>query len=222
MSNPLVSCLMPTANRRQYVPLAVAMFLAQDYGPRELIVLDDGRDPVADVIPRDPRIRYRYVCGGHSLGEKRNNSCRLARGEILVHWDDDDWSAPWRLSYQVGELQETAADVCGLDRLRFYDEERDLAWIYQYQESRTPWLAGNTLCYKRQLWEKHPFPDITIGEDSVWIAEAVGARVLPLVRDDFFVARVHAGNTSPKETDSWETADPSRMQSWLERALSGC
>jgi hypothetical protein len=38
-----------------------------------------------------------------------------------------------------------------------------------------------------------------------------GRRVLPLARDDFFVARVHAGNTSPKETDWWEPADPSRV-----------
>jgi hypothetical protein len=41
-----------------------------------------------------------------------------------------------------------------------------------------------------------------------------GRRVLPLARDDFFVARVHAGNTSPKETDWWEPADPSRVRSW--------
>ena len=46
MTRSLVSCLMPTADRRRYVPGAIASFLAQDYEPRELIVLDDGQDSV--------------------------------------------------------------------------------------------------------------------------------------------------------------------------------
>ena len=217
MSEPLVSCLMPTADRRRYVPLALATFLEQDYGPRELIVLDDGHDPIADLIPPDPRIRYLYLRAGRSLGEKRNEACRLARGDILVHWDDDDWSAPWRVSYQVAELQRHAADVCGLDRLWFYDPDRDLAWRFRYPAGRTPWLAGSTLCFRRHLWERRPFPNLSVGEDTLWIAEAVGARVLPLARDDFFVARVHEHNTCPKETDGfwWARADPSRLRDWL-------
>ena len=71
---------MPTADRRRYVPGAVASFLAQDYEPRELVILDDGQDAVDDLIPADPRIRYVRVPNGKSLGEKRNEACRLARG----------------------------------------------------------------------------------------------------------------------------------------------
>ena len=217
MSDPLVSCLMPTADRRRYVPLALATFLEQDYPSRELVVLDDGHDPIIDLIPPDPRIRYLYVRGGRSLGEKRNEACRRAHGEILVHWDDDDWSAPWRLSYQVGELQRHAADVCGLNRLWFYEPDGDRAWHFRYPDSRTPWLAGSTLCFRRRVWERRPFPHVAVGEDTVWIAEAIGVRVLPLTRDDFFVARVHAENTCPKETDGfwWAPTDPARVRSWL-------
>ena len=44
---PLVSCIMPTANRARFVPQAIACFLAQDFTGRELVVLDgwDARDP---------------------------------------------------------------------------------------------------------------------------------------------------------------------------------
>ena len=31
---PLVSCIMPTANRRRFVPEAIRLFLAQDYAAR--------------------------------------------------------------------------------------------------------------------------------------------------------------------------------------------
>jgi glycosyltransferase involved in cell wall biosynthesis len=201
MTGPLVSCLMPTADRRRCVPLAVETFLRQDYAARELVVLDDGVDPISDELPSDPRIRYVRTARWPTLGEKRNETCRLARGEIFVHWDDDDWSAPWRLSYQVRELQTHAADICGLDRLWFYDPQRDLAWLYEYRGGRAPWVAGSTLCYRRRVWERQPFPDLTEGEDTLWIESAVGARVLPLERRDFFIARVHQANTSPKDTD---------------------
>ena len=43
----LVSCIMPTASRRRFVPLAIRYFLSQDYPNKELLILDDGDDSVA-------------------------------------------------------------------------------------------------------------------------------------------------------------------------------
>lgn len=100
----LTSCIMPTHDRRAFVPQAVGYFLRQDYIGRELIVVDDGTDPVQDLMPDDARIRYLRLEGKHTLGAKRNLACRESRGEVIVHWDDDDWMAPWRLSYQVENL----------------------------------------------------------------------------------------------------------------------
>src|SRR5215510_13594705 len=111
---PLVTCTMPTAGRRQLVPLAIRYFLAQEYLNKELIILDDGVDSVVDLVPNDSRIRYEYRHEKAALGAKRNALCQEAAGEIIVHWDDDDWMAPWRLSYQVSKLIETDADLCGL------------------------------------------------------------------------------------------------------------
>src|SRR5262245_31513629 len=102
---PLVSCIMPTRDRRGLVPQAVACFLAQDYPHRELVVVDDGAAPIADLLPCDPRVRYFAVSGPPaSTGAKRNLACGWAKGELVAHWDDDDWCAPWRLSYQIGAL----------------------------------------------------------------------------------------------------------------------
>ena len=197
---PLVSCIMPTADRRPYVAEAVAAFLAQDYGRRELIVLDDGHDPVADLMPADPRVRYQRIARGQSLGCKRNQACALAQGELIAHWDDDDWHAHWRLSLQVRALLEAGAELCGLDRLWFYEPQSRQAWQYRHPGGTPRWVAGGTLCYRRSLWERLRFPDVSVGEDTRFVRAAATARVLALPRDDFYVARVHAGNTSPKHT----------------------
>lgn len=214
MTGPLVTCLMPTAGRRPHVPHAIESFLAQDHGPRELVIVDDGHDAVADLVPHDERIRYVRVAAGRSLGAKRNLGCQLARGEIIVHWDDDDWSVPWRLSYQLQALAGQAADICGLDRLWFFDAQRELAWHYRYPRARTPWLAGSSLCFRRSVWLRHRFPDVTIGEDTGWVAGAIGTRVLVHERDDFLVARVHRGNTASKQPVApwWRSVDPQRVR----------
>src|ERR1044071_5568655 len=121
MTTPLVSCIMPTADRREFVGRAVGYFLRQDYEPKELIVVDDGEDAVGDLMPRDARVRYVRAEGKLTVGAKRNLACEQARGEVIAHWDDDDWHAPRRLSYQVGELLESGAEVCGIRELLFYE-----------------------------------------------------------------------------------------------------
>ena len=51
---PLISCIMPTCNRRSFVPRAIRQFLAQDYVRKELLILDDGSDPIAELVRREP------------------------------------------------------------------------------------------------------------------------------------------------------------------------
>ena len=197
-SAPLVSCLMPTADRRRFVAQSIACFLRQDYPARELIVLDDGRDRVADLIPPDPRIRYVPLDEKLILGDKRNRACELARGEILVHWDDDDWHAPSRLSYQVAELQRHGAAICGTGKILYFEPSTRRSWLYEYPTTRRPWISG--LCYRKELWRGNRFTRVQAGEDTrfVWNPRVGAPLVLPDHR--FFVGVVHDGNTSHKRT----------------------
>ena len=199
---PLVSCIMPTYNRRLFFSRAVEYFLRQDYPERELIIVDDGTDPVSDLVPIDPRIRYLRQDRKCSLGAKRNLACEKANGDIIAHWDDDDWIAPWRLSYQVKSLLQEKADICGLNRLLFYDPVWDRAWQYIYHGGK--WLAGGTFCYQKFFWKRNHFPSIDVGEDSRFIWKSRPEKILALRDINFYVALVHAGNTSTKRTgDRW-------------------
>lgn len=201
IAQPLVSCIMPTADRRLFVRQAILYFLRQDYANRELLILDDGVDAVADLVPADHRIRYVRLTGRRSVGAKRNIACELARGEIIAHWDDDDWMAGWRLSYQVGELlRHPPMTLCGLSRLLFQDPVAGRAWEYVYPASQRPWVCGNSLCYRKSLWEQHRFPDMNDGEDTAFVQHLKNAIVVALPNNTFYVATVHAHNTSRKRT----------------------
>jgi glycosyltransferase involved in cell wall biosynthesis len=197
---PLVSCIMPTRDRRPFVGRAVAQFLAQDYPNLELVVVDDGADPIADLLPADPRVRLLRPDRRLSVGAKRNLACEAAAGDVVVHWDDDDWMAPWRVSYQVGELDARNAQVCGLARLYFYDEGSGGAWEYVYPPNVRGWVAGGTLCYRRDVWRRHRFPDVNEGEDTRFVWTLRGVALLALEDPRFYVATIHRGNTSRKRT----------------------
>ncbi|MBV7339360.1 glycosyltransferase [Chloroflexi bacterium TSY] len=196
---PLVSCIMPTYNRRSFIPQAIDQFLRQDYPHKELIVLDDGTDSVADLMPDDVRIRYRRLEQTLSIGAKRNLCCKMAGGEIVVHWDDDDWMADWRLSYQVEQLLATKADICGTNRLLFFEPQTEQAWEYVYPASERLWVAGGTLCYTKAFWQINPFPDKHTGEDTQFVWANPQANIKVLDDHHFYIAQIHSQNTCHKQ-----------------------
>lgn len=200
-AGPLVSCIMPTANRRGFVPNAIRFFLRQDYLNRELIIVDDGSDPVSDLVPNDPRIRYIRTEERRTMGAKHNLACEHARGEIIVHWDDDDWYSEWRLSYQVAELlKHPPMTLTGLSRLLFYSPSDHRAWEYVYPNLQRPWVCGSTFCYRKEFWVRHRFPDRNEGADTVFVWGLTDAGVVSLPDHRWLVGIVHSGNTSPKRT----------------------
>lgn len=197
---PLVSCIMPTHNRRRFVPHAICYFLRQDYPSRELIIVDDGTDAIADLVPADDRIRYVRLERRISLGAKRNLACERAAGPLIANWDDDDWHAPRRLSCQVDAMLCSGAELCGVATLLFLDLRNGRAFRYAYPSGQQPWLAGGTLLYRREFWRGHPYPDIHQGEDSRFVWNAQPRQMFALDDVGFYVGIIHDHNASPKPT----------------------
>lgn len=203
---PRVSCIMPTSDRRRFVPRAIRHFLRQRYPDAELIIVDDGRHPVKDLVPTHERIRYIGLSERMPLGHKRNLACEAASGDILLHWDDDDWMGPQWISLQVSTLEGTGADVCGLSRPLFYEPALRRAFRYEYPVGARPWVHGGTLCYTRELWRRNPFPAITQGEDVAFLWSAQRKRVVAHEHFHEYVAHLHAQNTSarPRPGSYWK------------------
>ena len=84
------------------------------------------------------------------MGAKHNQGCILARGEIIAHWDDDDWFAERRLSYQVSELlKQPRMTLTGFSRVFFYSPNADRAW-----EKRLPACAASLGLRQHVLLQK--------------------------------------------------------------------
>ncbi len=217
---PLVSCIMPTRDRPAFLQRALALYLDQEYPNRELIVVDDGAAKVGHLLTGH-RIVYLPLSRPASIGAKRNIACEAARGEIIVHLDDDDWYAANWLAMQVEHLLAARAEVTGLDTLFFYDSGRGEAWRYRYPVSGCPpsWVHGATLCYRKECWRHLPFPDIDVGEDCAFLWRRRAAGIVPHGGIEGYIGHIHAGNASPKQTGDacWaKITDPARVQRFAE------
>jgi len=210
--DPLVSCIMPTCNRRAFLPAALACFAAQDYPNLELIVVDDGADSIADLLPPDPRIRYFRLDGKRNTGAKRNFACEQARGSFIAHWDDDDWYAPARIRTQIDAMRATHWQVSGSATMYYLHHDRDQAFRYTYRGSGRAWLGA--LLYTRAAWERHRFDEIQIGEDVRFLARIPCADRLDLNDPALTIGSIHAHNTSPKVTSGayWSAESPEKIR----------
>jgi glycosyltransferase involved in cell wall biosynthesis len=196
-----VTCLCLTKNRRQWLPKAIHCYQAQTYPNRELLILADGED-VRDLVPvDDSSVRLIHIDQSLEIGEKRNFGCARAAGDVIAHWDDDDYSAPGRLSDQIARMQQTGKAVTGYNRMRFLD---GAVW---WQYAGIPLYGiGTSLCYRKDWWATHNFRRKQIGEDNDFCDAARNAAQLSAAdAGELMYATIHPGNTSPRnKADNWK------------------
>lgn len=163
-TRPFVSVLTPTYNRRKFIPAAIACFKAQTYPQdrMEWIILDDGTDKVGDLFAASGLKNVRYVAlpDGEKLpiGAKRNRINKLAKGDIVVCWDDDDYYFPDRVRQAVLRLQgQKAAQVVGSTEIYMYFPDRDQIWSAgPYNPNHA---TNGTVAYWRSYFKTHKYDD---------------------------------------------------------------
>lgn len=101
-AGPSVSVLMPTFNRRRWLPRAIESVVAQSYPQFEAIVVNDGGECVEDVVQQFADERLVYVelpRGGKS--KALNVAAGMATGDLICYLDDDDIYYPCHLETLV-------------------------------------------------------------------------------------------------------------------------
>ena len=226
---PLVSCIMPTTcDRRPFLQQAIKYFQRQTYPNLELVILCDGEDDMSDLVPSgDERIHYSYLGRDRrTLGAKLNLGCERAKGELIAHWDDDDWSHPDRLGFQVSALLAEGAEICGISQLLFFEIANGETWLCRIPALLHPSLFhclsfGATHLYRRSYWSKSPFPDVTLDEEIAFTSAAGRQDHSVLVSDyRLYVAMIHNSNTTDNsEKSSYWTPWPGNIREIMGKDL---
>lgn len=112
--NPVISVIIPTYNRAQWLQQSISSALEQTYGNIEIIVIDDGStDNTKELLANLKSHGIRYI--GHSTNRgaaaSRNTGIRAARGEFIAFLDDDDEWLPSKLKKQLDKFSTSSATV---------------------------------------------------------------------------------------------------------------
>jgi glycosyltransferase involved in cell wall biosynthesis len=104
-AEPLVSVIIPTYKRAEFLDRAIESALAQSYRPVEVIVVEDGSHDAEAVVSRyGDRVRYIWQ-ENQGAAVARNTGAAVAYGSWLAMLDDDDVWFPEKLDRQLALLR---------------------------------------------------------------------------------------------------------------------
>lgn len=229
--DPSVCAVCITANRPDMLARAIRCFQRQTYRHKGMLVLDSSY-PLLERIPVVDHVRVGSL-PGVSIGGLRNLANQRALADILIHFDDDDWSHPNRMAEQVAFLIESKKQIVGYREMLFAEIERaeitthsDMsrrylissrkAWLYRHNLEQ--YALGTSFCYWREIWERKPFADKGPGEDETWRQglESIGisslwnpekGTVTAKNGEPRMIATIHGANVSSRvvpESTNWE------------------
>lgn len=200
MSRPFVSVVTPTYNRRDFLPYLLHQYNYQTYPEhkRELIVLDDSPTSNEDLFPKNnSNIRYIHLKEKTPLSKKRNMLNKLAKGDIIVCMDDDDYYSPDRVTHAVYKLMSNPQiKIGGSTVLHIYYPTLDK--IYQFGPYNPNHSTNGPMCYKKEyLYENGYLDDLDSAEESNFTKKFTQ----PMVQLDPFKTMIciaHNNNTVEK------------------------
>lgn len=157
---PSVSVCTPTYNRRPFIETMIKCFMHQSY-PQcllEWIIIDDGTDPIEDLVSHIENVKYFYYENKMTLGKKRNLMHEKASGDIIVYMDDDDYYPKERISHAVGELMRHPEALCaGSSEIYIYF--KDISKMYKFGPYGKNHATAGTFAFKKELLEQTSYDD---------------------------------------------------------------
>lgn len=196
---PFVSVCTPTFNRRPFIEMMIACFDSQDY-PKdrmEWIIIDDGTDPIEDLVGGHPNVKYFRYNNKISLGKKRNIMHDKSKGDIIVYMDDDDYYPPERVSHAVNTLLANPSALCaGSSEMYIYFNDRKR--MVQFGPYGKDHATAGTFAFKRQLLKQTRYnEDACLAEER----EFLKGYTIPFVQLDplkTILVFSHSHNTMDK------------------------
>ena len=124
MKKPLVSVIIPSFNRIDFLIEAIRSVLEQTYNNLEIIVINDGSDEdgylnhkYLDSIKQINLDKNQKKIHGYGPGSIRNFGIDVANGEWLAFLDDDDIWFKNKIEVQINSILKSGDGFCSTDAL---------------------------------------------------------------------------------------------------------
>jgi glycosyltransferase involved in cell wall biosynthesis len=116
----------------------------------EWIIIDDGTDPIMDLVLNIKQVKYTYYKDKMLLGRKRNLMHNKCSGDIIIYMDDDDYYPPERISHAVQTLQDNPTYlIAGSSEMYVYFDSRQK--MYKCGPYKEYHSTAATFAFRREL-----------------------------------------------------------------------
>ena len=189
--SPTVSCVVVSrGNRIKFLEITKRCMLAQDYNNIIEWVFVNGSQNKAEAATFDTYINDVLKkeiknlvtapwIGRKLIGAYRNECNRIARGEIIVNFDDDDYYFPVRTSHTVAVMKKESSNVAGCNDHYIYDF--DMKLLCNSPKTLISYLAtNNTMAYSREFSKTHAYDETkSHAEEPSFIANEYVCQLIP-------------------------------------------
>jgi glycosyltransferase involved in cell wall biosynthesis len=173
---PLVSVILPTYNRDQFLEETIDSVLGQSYSNFELLIIDDGsEDKTKDVISRysDPRILVFYL-SHRGRSAARNFALERCKGDFITFIDSDDLYNLNKIETQVNFFRDhRELEVAYTSAECFWEDEKfQVIHSYQAVDSRNIYeliaaYVPVTICLPTVMFKRNVFERIGFFDESL-------------------------------------------------------
>lgn len=219
----LVSTIIPVHNRPAMVKMAVESVLAQDYAPKEIIIVNDGStDDTKAVCQALARSNPETLLALHQEnlgpGSARELGRTHARGEFIQYLDSDDRLLPGKFRVQVMALRQNQDCGIAYGKTRLADDAgkvlaEPFKWTGEWRDQLFPgllvdrWWCTHTPLYRREVCDQiGPWSNLRYSQDWEYDARA-GALSTRLIQTNEMVSE-HRSHTSERQTGKGKWLKP--------------
>lgn len=195
MQKPFVSVITPTKDRLPFLENILRNFYRQDYplNRMELLIGDDSYESMKDYIPDKKEIKYYYL-KNMNIGEKRNYLCNIAKGDIIVFMDDDDYYPKQRVSHAVSNLFN--CNIVGCSVINVYYTNLDK--IYKFGPYDKYHATCGTLAFTKQFFDQNKFNSKDLKAEETFFLKNFKIKLKQLDTNKTILCMAHISNTVDK------------------------
>ena len=197
MNDPLISIIIPTKNKSDYLDILINIFNNQTYINKELLIYDDStieNKKIKEYSVKTKNIYYFYSNEPVSIGYKRNILIEKAKGEFIAHFDENtyyistyieklynyinyykvsfinikNWFCYFKL-YNLLTYVEFNKNKIDENHLQIEKNKLTFININDYHKNRMGKSYGFKYMYKKKLCNIVKFDDVDFGEDYLFI-----------------------------------------------------
>ena len=213
-NGPLVSVIIPTYKRNDYLVEAVDSILNQSYKNTEIIIVDDYvESDLKKIVDKKYKgfknVIYTKNKVNSKAGKSRQNGYNLSHGKYVIYLDDDDYYIDYNFIEKAVNVFEKDKDinVVGFNSFTYYQDKNEikfnnigysglcncLDYIVSFQIEYFKPCPSFTV-FRRSVLDENNFKDMKMMNDSSIFLKAMQKGKMYLFNDPIGYYRQHSAN----------------------------